>query len=221
MTEWDSKLKRAAKLAGAGKISRREFTQLALASGLTLTAANTMFAGAARAEPKKGGTVKLGIGHGATTDSLDPGLYPDQFTGTALWGTLSNSLTELDAKGNAVPDLAESFEASDGAKKWVFKLRKGATFHNGKAVTADDVVASMLHHTQEGTKSAAKALLAAVKSVKADGPETVVFELDGGNADFPFTVSDYHMAIMPRKEDRKSTRLNSSHSQQSRMPSSA
>ena len=76
-----------------------------------------MFAKAARAEPKKGGTLKIGIGHGATTDSMDPGLYPDQFTGTALWGTLSNSLTEIDAKGNAIPDLAESFEPSDGGQE--------------------------------------------------------------------------------------------------------
>ena len=90
-----------------------------------LTAGNLMFTKAARAEPKKGGTFKIGLRHGATTDSLDPGLYYDQFTGTACWGTLSNSLTEIDAEGNVVPDLAESFEPSDGAKKWVFKLRKG------------------------------------------------------------------------------------------------
>ena len=99
MTEMEQKLKQAAKLAGRGKISRREFTQLALASGLTLAAANTMFATAARAEPKKGGTFKLGLAHGSTTDSMDPGLYYDQFTGTALWGTLANSLTEIDAAG--------------------------------------------------------------------------------------------------------------------------
>ena len=201
MNDTDMKLRQAAKLAGRGRISRREFTQLALASGLTLAAANTMFASAARAEPKRGGTFKLGIGHGATTDSMDPGLYPDQFTGTALWGTLANSLTELDAKGAVVPDLAESFEPSDGAKKWVFKVRKGATFHNGKTVTADDVVASMMHHRGENSKSAAKSLLASVKDLKTDGPDTVIFELEGGNADFPYTVSDYHMPIMPKKDD--------------------
>ncbi len=61
MTETEQKLKQAAKLAGRGKISRREFTQLALASGLTLAAANTMFSTAVRAEPKKGGTFKLGL----------------------------------------------------------------------------------------------------------------------------------------------------------------
>ena len=201
MNEVNYKLQQAARLAGRGKISRREFTQLALASGLTLAAANTMFAKAARAEPKKGGNLRIGLAHGATTDSLDPGLYYDQFTGTAAWGTLSNSLTELDPAGNAVPDLAESFEPSDGAKKWVFKLRSGATFHNGKEVTADDVVASYLHHTVKDTKSAAKSLLESVASVKADGKLAVVFELKGGNADFPYIASDYHIPIMPRKDD--------------------
>ncbi|MCX7344472.1 MAG: ABC transporter substrate-binding protein [Alphaproteobacteria bacterium] len=201
MTETEQKLKQAAKLAGRGKISRREFTQLALASGLTLAAANTMFTTAARAEPKKGGTFKLGLAHGSTTDSMDPGLYYDQFTGTALWGTLANSLTEIDAAGNVVPDLAESFEPADGAKKWVFKLRKGVTFHNGKPVTADDVVASFMHHRGADSKSAAKSLLDPVTSIKADGAETVIFELTSGNADFPYIASDYHIPILPRKDD--------------------
>ena len=201
MNEIEQKLKQAARLAGRGKMSRRDFTQLAIASGLTLAAANTLFASAVRAEPKKGGTLKVGLAHGSTTDSMDPGLYPDQFTGTALWGTLSNSLTEIDAAGNAVPDLAESFEPSDGAKRWAFKLRKGATFHNGKTVTAQDVVASFLHHRGENSKSAAKSLLAPVLDIKADGQETVVFTLEGGNADFPYIASDYHIPIMPAKDD--------------------
>ena len=201
MNDTQDKLQAALTAAARGRITRREFTQLALASGVTLATANTMFAGAARAEPKKGGTFKIGVGHGATTDSMDPGLYPDQFTGTALWGTLANSLTEIDADGNVVGDIAESYEPSDGAKKWAFKVRKGATFHNGKPVTAEDVVASILHHTKEDSKSAAKSLLKDMTSIKADGAETVIFELSGGNADFPYTVSDYHMPIMPKNED--------------------
>ena len=156
MSEFNATLEQAKKLVSKGRMSRRDFVQLALSTGVTAVAADKLFVTAARAEPKKGGTFKIGIGHGATTDSMDPGLYPDQFTGTALWGTLSNSLTEMDAKGAVIPDLAESFEPSNGAKKWVFKLRKGATFHNGKTVTAEDVVASMMHHRGENSKSAAK-----------------------------------------------------------------
>src|SRR5882724_3334712 len=59
MTELESKLGSAAKLAGQGKVSRRDFIQLALAAGLTVTAANAMFVRAVRAEPKKGGTLKI------------------------------------------------------------------------------------------------------------------------------------------------------------------
>ena len=201
MSDSHMKLDTALKAAARGRITRREFTQLALASGVSLAAANTMFASAALAEPKKGGTLRLGLSQGATTDSLDPGLYYDQYMGTVGWGASSNSLTEVDPSGNAIPDLAESFEPSDGAKKWVFKIRKGVTFHNGKDVTADDVVASYKHHLQENSKSAAKSLLKAMDTITADGKDTVVIVLKAGNADFSYITSDYHIPIMPAKAD--------------------
>lgn len=202
MSESMEKLKLAEKLVGRGKVSRRQFVQLALAAGFTAATAETMFVKAARAEPKKGGSFKLGIGHGATSDSLDPATYPDQFTGTMGWGATGNSLTEMNAKGDVEPDLAESFEASDEAKKWVFKIRKGVTFHDGKTVTSEDVVVSYLHHLGPDSKSAAKSVLGGVAEVKADGPDTVVFILNGGNADFPFLASDYHTPIMPAKDGK-------------------
>jgi peptide/nickel transport system substrate-binding protein len=190
------KLKLAEKLVGRGKVSRRQFVQLAMAAGFTAATAQTMFVKAARAEPKKGGLFKLGVGHGATTDSLDPATYPDQFTGTMGWGATGNSLTELNAKGEPVPDLAESFEPADDAKTWIFKLRKGVTFHNGKNVTAEDVVVSYRHHMGPDSKSAAKSILTAITDLKADG-DNVIFTLNAGNADFPFLASDYHTPIMP------------------------
>jgi len=199
MTDLDQKLKLAEKMAARGKVSRRDFIQLALAAGMTVAAADKLFVTAARAEPKKGGRLRMGLGHGATTDSLDPGTYPDQFTGTMGWGSLGNALTEVDAKGNITPDLAESFEPSDGAKSWAFKIRKGVTFHNGKSVSTADVVESIRHHMGKDSKSAAKSALAGVADVKADG-DNVVFTLTGGNADFPYLVSDYHLPIMPAKD---------------------
>jgi peptide/nickel transport system substrate-binding protein len=190
---------RASKLAAAGKLSRREFVEFAVASGLTATVADTMFNAAARAEPKRGGLMRMALGHGATSDSLDPATYPDAFTGTVGWGSLSNSLTEVDWKGDINPDLAESIDVSEDAKVWVFKLRRGLTFHNGKSVTADDVVESFRWHMGENSKSAAKALLKEISDIKADGPETIVFKLSGGSADFPYITSDYHIPIMPAK----------------------
>ena len=77
------------------------------------------------------------------------------------------------------------------------KLKKGITFHNGKTLTADDVVATINYHTGKDSKSPAKAVLSNLVSVKADGPDTVIFELNGGNADFPYLLSDYHLAMYP------------------------
>ena len=200
MKELEFKLDMAAKLARKGRVSRRDFVQLAMAAGFTAAAADTMFTTAARAEPKKGGHFRMGMGHGATTDSLDPATYPDQMTGTVGWGSMGNSLTEVDAKGRIIPDLAESFEPGDDAKTWVFKLRKGATFHNGKTVTPADVIASFRHHMGKDSKSAAKSYVDAIADIKADG-DKVVFKLSGGNADFPYIASDYHIPIMPAKDD--------------------
>jgi len=184
-------------LAGRGKMSRREFVQFALASGLTVAAANTMFVQAAKAEPKKGGTFRIGLGSGATTDTLDPALFPDSFNGVYGSGTLRSTLTEVTPDGKVVGDVAESFEASPDAKTWVVKLKKGVEFHNGKSLEAADVIASYNHHRSEDSKSAAKSLLKPLVDIKADGKDTIVFTLDGGNADFPYLISDFHLNILP------------------------
>lgn len=202
MSEEQDKLNRAMAMIGPGRISRRDFVQLAIATGLTAGAATTLYSETARAEPKSGGSARFGLAHGSATDTLDPASWPDTFTQTAFWGAMSNSLTEVDAKGEIQPDIAESFEPADGAKTWVFKIRKGVTFHDGKTVTAEDVIASLQHHRGPDTKSAAKSLLETITDIKADGTDTVVFTLQEGNADFPYVVSDYHMPIMPAKDGK-------------------
>ncbi|HZF36726.1 MAG TPA: ABC transporter substrate-binding protein [Candidatus Angelobacter sp.] len=185
-----------------GRINRREFLGRAAALGVTTALATTMLADAGvAATPKKGGSAKFGLAHGATTDTLDPASYPDTATQVPFWGGMSNSLTEVDADGNITPDVVESMEPTDDAKSWIFKIRKGVTFHNGKDLTADDVIASYRHHMGADSKSAAKSLLAAVSDIKADGKGTVVFSLSGANADFPYICSDYHIPIMPAKPD--------------------
>ncbi len=202
MSEQESKLTKARALARAGKISRRDFHQLGLAAGLTLATADALFLSEAKAEPKKGGSFRVGVGSGATTDTLDPATWPDTFTGLFGWGTLGASLTEVEPDGKVIGDAAESFEASEDAKRWVFRLRKGAEFHDGKSVSAEDVVASINHHRGAESKSAAKSLLKPVVDVKADGKDVVVVTLDSGNADFPYIAADYHLPILPAKDGK-------------------
>jgi peptide/nickel transport system substrate-binding protein len=196
MTEFEFKLEQAKRAVTRGKLSRRDFVQFAVAGGVSLTAAGTLFTKAARAQAKPGGHFRAGLGHGNTTDTFDPATYAHGLNfgwGRSLVGA---PLTRTDPKNNVVPYLAESFEPSDGAKKWVFKIRKGVTFHNGKTLTSDDVVGTINYHNGPDSKSAGKAYLGGLASVKADGPDTVIFELKGADADFPYAFAQYQFPIL-------------------------
>ena len=86
---------------------------------------------AAMAEPKKGGILRVAMGHGSTSDSLDPGTWDNAYS--QVFATARhNNLTEIAADGQLVPELAESWEASPDATVWTFKIREGVTFHSGK-----------------------------------------------------------------------------------------
>lgn len=183
----------------AGRISRRRFIMTALAAGATLPMAMSMATNAIAATPVKGGRLRQGMGYGSTTDTLDPSTAENGFV-QALHYSYGNNLTEVGSDGALRPELCESFEATPDAKTWMFKLRQGVEFHNGKSLTADDVIATFNNHRGEDSKSAAKGLLTAVKDIRKDGDGMVIFELEDGNADFPFIVSDYHLIIQPSKD---------------------
>ena len=51
-----------------------------------------------------------------------------------------SGLTRYDRDGTIVPDLAESFNTDPEGKVWRFSIRSDASWHDGTAVTADDVV---------------------------------------------------------------------------------
>jgi len=185
-----------------GKISRREFMGRAAALGVTTALATSMATKAVKAaEPKQGGRLRQALTGGGTGDSLDPAQILDSYMINVSFGMLRNNLTEIAPDNSLIGELAESWEASDDAATWTFKIRQGVEFHNGKTLDANDVVASINHHRGETTKSAAKGIVEPVTDVKADGPDTVVFTLSGGSADFPFLVSDYHLGICPAKDD--------------------
>ncbi len=184
-----------------GGISRRNFISGALALGFSMTAASALVNKAEAATPKKGGRLRTALTGGATSDVLDPGQALDTYMNSVQFGLLHNNLTEVAADGNLIPELAESWEASPDAKIWTFQIRKGVEFHNGKTLDSRDVVDSINHHLGEASTSAAKSLLGGVESIKADGKNTVVINLNGGDADFPFLMNDYHLGICPANGD--------------------
>jgi peptide/nickel transport system substrate-binding protein len=197
MTESDVKMMAARKAVGLGKLSRREFLQFATASGMTIAAANTLFARAARAEPKKGGTFRFASAFGTPRDVLDPATWSNGFTMQFGKSVMGAALAQLDPKNGLVPHVAETFEPVDGGKTWVIKIRKGITFHDGRSLTPDDVVASFRHHMAPHSRSPARSFLAAITAIGRDGPDTVKVELSGPNLDFPYLTTSCHLPILP------------------------
>lgn len=148
----------------------------------------------AQAAPQRGGVFRVGIGHGSSTDGYDPGLW-GQLYSQVFAAARHNQLIEIDADGNLIPEIAESWDSADGLT-WVFKIREGVSFHSGKTLTAEDVVASINHHRGETSTSVIKPFFDPVTDVKADGSNVVV-TLSSPDADLPFLMTDYHLPIMP------------------------
>jgi peptide/nickel transport system substrate-binding protein len=172
--------------------SRREFLGQAAALGVS----TALITQAIAQTPKRGGQLIVGIDGAATGNTLDPALYAATYM-HLVGMQLYDQLTVLDERARVQPALAESWEAKPGAREWLFKLRKGVTFHNGKEFTAADVVYSLNHHRGKDSKSSAKALLASFTDIKAAGKDALTVTLDSGNADLPALLSEQRLCIGP------------------------
>ena len=179
-------------------LSRRDFIQKATAAGVAASLPATALPGKAQAQTmKQGGRLRQALSGGSTTDTLFGVLGEgDIHQVNVQWQLLSN-LTAIGADGQVKPELAEAGSRTRKAPKWVFNLRQGVEFHNGKTLTSADVVHSLAQHMGEDSRSTGKGLFAAVTDVQADGKNKVIVTLNSPDADFPYTMSDYHFPIAP------------------------
>ena len=144
--------------------------------------------------PRKGGRIKVAGSTAAVSDTLDPAKQSngtDYVRGFMFY----NGLTYLDGSLTPQPQLAEEFTTQD-AKTWVFKLRKGVTFHDGKSLTPQDVIFSLMRHKNPATASRAKPLADQIEEVAATGPNEVTIRLATPNADLPVILGTYHFHIV-------------------------
>jgi peptide/nickel transport system substrate-binding protein len=197
MTNWccsDDAMVESAIRSGA---SRRDLLKLMLAGGVALTAANVIFGRASQAvaaTPVKGGALKAAGWSSSTADTLDPA-KASLSTDYVRCCSFYNRLTFLDKAGVPQMELAESIETSD-AQTWTVRLKKGVTFHNGKDMTADDVIFSLKRHLDKATGSKVAAIAAQMTSFKAIDKNTVEITLASPNADLPTILSMHHFMIV-------------------------
>jgi peptide/nickel transport system substrate-binding protein len=121
------------------------------------------------------------------------GIQAIQMAGEYLcWPNLDNTLA---------PRLATSWKAVTPSE-WTFTLQQGVTFHNGKPLTAVDVVATidLLTKPSNGSSflSQAGGILGPGQTEKVDD-HTVKFHLSQPFVDFPYLMScyNYNAVILP------------------------
>ena len=88
-----------------------------------------------------------------------------------------SGLTKLDKDAKPVPDLAQSWTIDPAGTTYTFKLRAGVKFHDGKPLTADDVVYTFKRLMDPKTGYSYATEVESITDVKAVDPTTVEFKL--------------------------------------------
>jgi peptide/nickel transport system substrate-binding protein len=182
-------------------VTRREVLRAALAGGVLLgTGAcgggSTPVAPGGRA--RSGGTLRVGVAGGGPQDSIDAHLLttdPDIARAFQLYEPLAmrNPDYELEML------LAESIDAPRRPDEWEIRLREGVRFHDGRPVTADDVLFSLrriLDPKARRTGSASIGYIDLARTRKLDD-RTLRVRLSTPNVDFPDDVGQYFNGIVP------------------------
>jgi peptide/nickel transport system substrate-binding protein len=184
--------------AGAGGLL------LAACTGKGNSGANQSGAAAA-GPPKRGGTFRFGTVDGSTADSLDAAMGDNTYTNTAIVQNLYDQLVRYsDKTGDIELHLAESVEPSPDLTSWTVRLRE-AEFHNGKSLTADDVIYTIKRTMDPKTGAQAAAVGAVIdpKQVKKIDDRTVRFRLKWADISFPYLLRQQGFAIVPVGYDPK------------------
>lgn len=151
-------------------------------------------------EPTEGGEIVLAVTQ--EPDSLDP--YTAKAAGTKeILYNFFEGLMKLTPKSTFEDQLAEKHEMSEDGKQYVFTLRKGVKFHNGKELTATDVVASLKRAAglNEGDDKPLIKELDVIQGVEGDDEKgTVTIQLEKADPDF---LSYMTVPILPADYDQQ------------------
>ncbi|MBB3769590.1 peptide/nickel transport system substrate-binding protein [Angulomicrobium tetraedrale] len=189
-----------------GQLDRRAFFRHGSRIGLSAAVMAGVLQGAgfapigrAFAQGKSGGTIR--VAQITPSGAIEPVSVADQ--GGLLPLALAGDFLALDGPDLVLrPMLATSWKPNEDGSVWTFTLRPGVKFHDGRTMTADDVVASIdrLADPANGSNalSAFKGVLSKGGTTKVDDL-TVKFTLDAPNGNFPYYVSsdNYNAIILP------------------------
>jgi peptide/nickel transport system substrate-binding protein len=131
----------------------------------------------------------------AAPTNLDPRIGADAYS-EHVHGLIFSSLLGRDNKMNPTPDLAESWEIPDPLT-YVFHLRHGVKFHDGRALTSADVKYTFETILAGPLKTPKRGSLKTVASIEAPDAYTVIFHLKEPHASLLWTVTTPGIGIVP------------------------
>jgi peptide/nickel transport system substrate-binding protein len=180
-------------------LNRRGF--LGLTAGLSVAAltgcATTSGSTSTASAPKAGGRLRAAFAGGGAKEVLDPHLA-NLFVEAARAKALYEKLADLGPDVAAQPRLAEKWEPDATLTRWRITLRQ-ATFHNGRPVRADDVLASYARILDPNRAFRAKSSLALIDlpNSRAVDDRTVEFALTRPFVEFPNALAAFGTYIVP------------------------
>jgi peptide/nickel transport system substrate-binding protein len=136
---------------------------------------------------------------GAEPDRLDPHLT-SAYASFQVLENVYDTLVQPAADLSMEPALAESWEISDDNLTWTFTLRDGVTFHNGRALTAEDVVYSYDRIMDPDVGAANSFRFASIDEVVATDDRTVEIRLTRPTPNLLVNIGGFKgMAIIPQE----------------------
>ncbi len=150
--------------------------------------------------PRRGGVLLAAIG--ADAPSLDP--HQEQtFATLQPVAPLYSTLLQIDPYSypNVIGDLATEWNISPDGLTYTFKLRQEVRFHDGSPLTSADIKASYdkILWPPPGVRSIRAPHYAAVASVEAPDPHTIVFKLKYPSASLLSNLASPWNVIFPKK----------------------
>jgi len=153
---------------------------------------------------KKGGTLRVALSGGSSSDTLDCQSAITTVDFARIF-QLNEPLIGFGPNALLVPILAEELTPSNDATSWVVRVRSGVTFHNGKSLTADDVMYSLRRVVNPKAPLPGAAPLAAVDAagMKKLDSRTVRIPCHTPYAILDQTLANYYYNIVPVGYDPK------------------
>ena len=160
---------------------------------------------AAAGTPKSGGTLRVAAAAGSAKEDLDIHAPALTMPSMNMRFNMYDSLLEKSPEGVLGMALAEEVVPNDTATEYTVKLKSGLEFHDGKPVTADDVVYSFqrIMDPKNPGLAAPQLLGLTMDGIKKVDDLTVSFVLESANSIFPEALSAYSCGIVPTGYDPK------------------